>query len=84
MQEVNKSENIESIKLPDEFKDLCTDKTLNWFIMETVYSDTKIQKSVKFIFPTRMENGIYGREVLTAKAKPFRNLKPVGFKLQES
>ena len=54
MQEVNKSESIKSIKLPDEFKDLYTDKTLNWFIMETVSSNTKIQKSVKFIFPTRM------------------------------
>ena len=44
MQEVNKSENLENIKLPDEFKDLYADKTLNWFIMEAASSDTKIQK----------------------------------------
>ena len=41
-----KSENLENIKLPDEFKDLYADKTLNWFIMETISSDAKIQKSV--------------------------------------
>lgn len=48
MQEVNKSENIESIKLPDEFKDLYVDKTLSWFIMETIPSDTKIQISYTY------------------------------------
>ena len=59
MTEVNKSENLENIILPDEFKDLYGDKSLKWFIMETVSQDTKLQKSVKFVFPTRMENGEY-------------------------